>query len=156
MKNLSMFLLIVALVGGAPGLGQDFDSTVEGYRETADQLIKSGRQGNDAYLKLQELCDDIGGRLSGSPALDQAIRWAQESLKADGQQNVVAEKVMVRKWERGSESCYMISPRRIEIGMLGLGGSVATPPEGITAEVIVVKDRDALDALPDDAIDGRL
>ena len=156
MKNLSMFLLIVALVGGAPGLGQDFDSTVEGYRETADQLIKSGRQGNDAYLKLQELCDDIGGRLSGSPALDQAIRWAQESLKADGQQNVVAEKVMVRKWERGSESCYMISPRRIEIGMLGLGGSVATPPEGITAEVIVVKDRDALDALPDDAIDGKI
>ena len=50
----------------------------------------------------------------------------------------------------------MISPRELKIGMLGLGGSVATPAEGITAEVIVVKDQDELDALADEAIRGKI
>ncbi len=156
MKKVSVLLAVVCALAGSRVVGQDFDTTVESYRGVANQLIKSGRKGNDSYLKLQELCDDIGSRLSGSQSLDQAIQWAQQSMKEDGHENVRAEKVMVRKWERGDESCRMISPRELKIGMLGLGGSVATPAEGITAEVIVVKDQDELDALADEAIRGKI
>ena len=101
MKKVSILLAVVCALAGSRVVGQDFDTTVESYRGVANQLIKSGRKGNDSYLKLQELCDDIGSRLSGSQSLDQAIEWAQQSMKEDGHENVRAEKVMVRKWERG-------------------------------------------------------
>lgn len=131
-------------------------SVVDQYKQAAGKIMSSARKGNDAYMKLQELCDDIGNRLSGSEALDKAIQWAVKDLESDGHENVRAEKVMVRKWVRGNEFCELISPRPMKINMLGLGGSVGTPPEGITAEVIVVDSKEELDSLPDEAIKGKI
>jgi len=135
---------------------EDFKSIVDSYEKTANQIIESGRKKNDAYLKLQELCDDIGCRLSGSKELDKAIEWAQRSMKEDGHENVRADKVMVRKWVRGNESCEMLSPRNLKIEMLGLGGSVGTSSEGIEAEVSVVNDKDELDSLEDAQVKGKI
>ena len=144
-------------VGEVPSSSSDlpFDIADE-YSAVADKIIVEGLKRNESYLKLQELCDDIGHRLSGSPQLDEAIEWAQQTLRDDGHENVRADKVMVPKWVRGNESCELLEPRSLKIEMLGLGGSVATPAEGIEAEVIVVKDKDELDSLPDEAIEGKI
>ena len=40
--------------------------------------------------------------------------------------------------------------------LTALGGSVATPPEGLTAEVVVVDDWQQLHALPADAVKGKI
>lgn len=98
--------------------------------------------GDGAWRRLEELCDGIGHRLSGSEALDRAIAWAVETLRRDGHENVRAERVMVPKWVRGRESLAMVDPRRHEIAMLGLGGSVGTEP--LTAEVVVVEHEDRI------------
>ncbi len=117
------------------------------YRDAAQRIIDAALSSHEAYKKLEQLCDDIGHRLSGSPQLDAAIAWALESMKRDGLENVRAEPVMVPKWVRGKESATMIRPREMPMPMLGLGGSVATPPEGISAEVVSVRDEAELDAL---------
>ncbi len=121
------------------------------YREAAERIIEATLAQNDGYMKLQELCDGIGHRLSGSPQLDQAIQWAADALRQDGQDNVRIEKVMVPHWVRGSESLMMIRPRRAPIAMLGLGGSVGTPSEGMTAQVVVVANEEELEALGEGA-----
>ncbi len=134
---------------GDPGAAPQADSPrlSERYAEAAERIIQTTMAGNDAWMKMQELCDDIGHRLSGSASLERAIEWAVERLKKDGQQNVHTEPVMVTKWVRGAESLVMLEPRRMELAMLGLGGSVGTPPEGITASVVVVSNEEELDAL---------
>lgn len=39
----------------------------------------------------------------------------------------------------------MIAPRKTKIGVLTLGGSIGTPPEGIESEVLVVHSFEELD-----------
>ena len=66
-------------------------------------------------------------------------------MKEDGLDNVHTEQVMVPKWMRGRESAEeIIDPPRHELTILGLGGTVATPPGGLEAEVLVVKSFDEL------------
>src|ERR1041384_1276197 len=60
-------------------------------------------------------------------------------MKRDGLDNVRKEKVMVPHWVRGEESLELLTPVPRKLQMLGLGNSIATPGEGITAEAIVVR-----------------
>ena len=152
--RLAIVITLLASVNFANG--QPGDAVIGNYQEIAARIIAAGQEKNDSWIKLQELCDDIGHRLSGSDSLNQAIEWAQESMKADGQENVRAERVMVTKWVRGAESCELVEPRPLKIEMLGLGGSVGTPPAGITAEVVVVSNKDELDALPIESVKGKI
>ena len=47
---------------------------------------------------------------------------------------------------RGHEEASLILPRRTSLSIIGVGGSVSTREEGITADVLVVKDFDELEA----------
>ncbi len=143
-------LIRLALFGGMVVVGSGC-SIQDRYRSTADRIIKSTMTSNDSWKKMHALCDGIGHRLSGSRQLERAVDWAVASLKTDGHENVRAEPVMVPHWVRGNESAVMVEPRVAPFAMLGLGGSVGTPPEGITAPVVVVRDEKELDALGEGA-----
>lgn len=91
-----------------------------------------------AWNRIAELTDRFGHRLSGSKALEDAIDWTLATMRADGLERVRGDSVLVPVWVRGPESLELVAPRRQRLPMLGLGGSVATPPGGITAEVMVV------------------
>ncbi len=67
-------------------------------------------------------------------------------MEDDRLENVRAEKVMVPKWVRGEERAAIVAPIARPVHLLALGGSVATPPGGITAEVIVVSSFAELEA----------
>lgn len=108
------------------------------YREVARTIIAVATQGDGAWQKLSFLTDHIGARLSGSKNLERAVAWGVETMKADGHENVRAERVMVPHWERGAESAEMTAPYRKPLAMIGLGGTVATPKQGVSGEVVVV------------------
>ncbi len=109
------------------------------YRSVADKLIRAATGTDFAYQRLGELCDTFGPRFSGTTNLEAAVDWALAKMKADGLENVHGEEVMVPHWVRGAESVELIEPTHQLLPMLGLGGSVATPAEGITAPVLVVR-----------------
>ena len=119
-------------------------ATIAGYRPTANKLIDGALADTTGFVRLAELVDTHGHRLSGSASLETAIDWLTAKLKADGFDNVHTEPVMVPHWVRGAESAELIEPRRTPLRMLGLGGSVGTPPGGITAPVLVIGSFDEL------------
>src|SRR5271169_4392142 len=101
-------------------------------RGATDRLLEAGTNSTFAYDRLATLCDTFGPRFSGSTNLEAAIDWILAEMKRDGLENVHGEEVMVPHWVRGAESAEMILPRPHRLPMLGLGGSIATPPDGIT------------------------
>ena len=77
-------------------------------------------------------------------------------MKRDGLENVSTPAVKVPHWVRGREDAEMVKPVRHTLTMLGLGGSVATPADGITAEVVPVSSFDALNALGREKVAGKI
>jgi carboxypeptidase Q len=120
---------------------------IDGYRAAAARIIGSALTSDRAYARLAHLTDHIGNRISGSKNLERAIEWAVAEMKRDGLDNVRAEKVMVPHWVRGEESLEMLTPVSRKLQVLGLGNSIATPPEGISAQAVVVRDFNELDRL---------
>lgn len=134
-------LLLVA----NPVAGQT-DGLSAAYRETTQRLIEAALSDSSAFQRLGELVDRFGHRFSGSESLERAIDWILSEMRRDGLDNVRGEDVMVPRWVRGEESAELVAPRRKPLPMLGLGGSVATPRGGITADVLVVGSFDELEA----------
>ena len=120
---------------------------IDAYRAAAARIIGAALTSDRAYERLAYLTDHIGHRLSGSKGLERAIEWAVTEMKRDGLDNVRKEKVMVPHWVRGEESLEMLTPLPRNLQMLGLGNSVGTPAEGISAEAVVVRNFGELDRL---------
>jgi len=120
-----------------------------------DERLTSG----EMYYLLEDLCKNIGPRLSGSEGAERAVAWAKEVMEGYGFDRVYLQEVMVPHWERGDpEQVRIVNVEggMIELRALAIGGSVATAPEGITAEVVVVHSVDEVDELGRDAIEGKI
>lgn len=107
------------------------------------QAILDAARSGRAHERLVSLCDDVGHRLSGSAGFAQAVDWGARVFREDGVPRVSTEPVMIPRWVRGEESAWMVAPRRLELPMLGLGGSGGTP--GVEAPVVVVPSVDEVD-----------
>ena len=116
------------------------------YRDAAGRIMAAALRDSSSYARLTELVDRFGSRLSGSESLERALDWMLAEMARDGLDAVRGEPVQVPHWVRGNEHAELLLPRPRRLPMLGLGGSVATPPEGITADVLVVSSFDELRA----------
>lgn len=115
------------------------DDPLATLRTTADGLISSLLSDDRMYPRLVQLCDRFGPRLSGSANLERAIDWILAELVRDGLSTAHGEPVMVPRWVRGKEELRLTSPSEQRLELLGLGGSVATPPDGLSGPVVVVQ-----------------
>ncbi len=157
--TLSGIILAVILPGSAvstqfppPAVDVRRTSTPEWltpYREPAARLIGEATATDAAWQRLAYLGDTFGPRLSGSPNLDAAIKWAVDEMKRDGLENVHTEPVKVPHWVRGRESLEIVGAIPQPLDMLGLGNSVGTPPGGIEADLVIVRSFEELEASRD-------
>src|SRR5580692_6175448 len=129
---------------------------VSRYQDTVNKLIDAALADDAGLNRLEYLCYRIGNRLSGSASLDQAIAWGAEEMKKAGLANARTIPVKVPHWVRGRESAEMLEPLQKPLFMLGLGGSVATPPDGVTADVVAVSSFDELEKLGRRAVEGKI
>src|SRR5262245_20087390 len=71
------------------------------YHDAASRLIGAALSSDHAYLRLSQLCDGIGNRHSGSPALERAVAWVASTMREDGLERVHLQPVMIPRWVRG-------------------------------------------------------
>ena len=125
------------------------------------RLQQAALSSDYAYRQVGHLANNIGPRLSGSAQAAKAVEYVANELKAIGCE-VLLEKVMVPHWVRGEETAALVqfpgqAPETTQkIVLCALGPSVATPANGITAEVIAVRNFDELKSLPRDRVAGKI
>ncbi|CAG9840982.1 unnamed protein product [Diabrotica balteata] len=131
-------------------LSSDLVKEIRSYQGTVDQIINATTQGlfkGKTYDELAYFVDKFGARQAGSQVLEDSIDYLLDLMQKEGYdlENVHGENVTIPHWIRGTQTCEMLSPRRTNIPVLTLGGSVSTIANGVEAEAIVVKDFDELD-----------
>src|SRR6266699_3741343 len=125
------------------------------------QLRQAALNSDYAYRQVAHLANNIGPRLSGSAQAAKAVEYVASELKAIGCE-VQLEKVMAPHWVRGEETAALIEfPGQAQnttqkIVLCALGDSVATPPEGIEADVIAVRNFDELKSMRRDKVAGKI
>jgi Zn-dependent M28 family amino/carboxypeptidase len=113
---------------------------------TAERLMAAELSNVKAFQLLSHLTDEIGARPSGSKSADLAVEWTVSQFKAWGVP-VRTEAVKVPHWVRGAETGTLVSHNNQKLVLTALGGSVATPPKGLTADVVEVASFDELKGL---------
>ncbi|MEP7170285.1 MAG: hypothetical protein ABI855_13020, partial [Bacteroidota bacterium] len=120
-----------------------------------NEALSSGK----AYQWLDTLSNKIGGRLSGSKEAAQAVDWGERVFRSINV-NVIKQECMVPHWVRGEKEKGNIIPSKtknvIPVPVCALGGSIATPVEGITAKVVEIKNFDDLEKLGRKNIEGKI
>ena len=125
------------------------------------QVQQAALHSDYAYTRLSHLTNNIGPRLSGSKQADRAVQYVAEEMRRLGA-DVTIHKVMVPHWVRGAETAELVEFPGMAPGttqkvvLTALGGSGSTAPGGITADVVVVPDVEALQALGSEHVKGKI
>jgi hypothetical protein len=109
-----------------------------------------------AYDYVEQLSVEVGPRLAGSEAAARARDWAVAKLKALGFSNVHVEPFPITAWLRGPEEAEIVAPRPQKLAVIGLGGSVPTPPDGVEAEIALFHTYADLLAAPPGSLAGKI
>lgn len=112
-------------------------------------LFNSALSNGKSHQWLDYLSNNIGGRLSGSPQAQQAVEWGEKLMKDLGFNKVWLQPVMVPHWVRGEKEVayFTIGEIKYDVAICALGGSVATPKNGVSGEVVEVQSLAEAEAL---------
>lgn len=148
-------LSLLSLFIGLIGLNAQTEKDSVQLRKLYDVSLMHGQ----SYEWLRELTKDIGPRLSGSDGAEKAVQWAKKELEELELDSVWLQPVMVPKWTRGTpETAYFSTTdsEETEVPICALGGSIATPVDGLTAPVVEVQGIEDLARYGKEQLQGKI
>ena len=124
-------------------------------------LAEAGLESDLAYSITEDLTTQIGPRFAGTTQDDRARDWAVSMLTDLGFENVRDESFEMEFWTRGpfnAEGAAIVAPFPQQLYATALGGSAATPEDGLEAEVAYFASFDDLLAFDDaeDSLEGKI
>ena len=125
-------------------------------KKGAQELMALAQEDDTAYQIIESLTTEVGPRLAGSPAEKRARTWAQQKFKSLGFKRVRIEGFDVPYWRRLYERAEVLSPYPQPLVVTALGGSVATPKNGVEGEVVRFANLEALKAAKANSLKRKL
>jgi carboxypeptidase Q len=133
------------------------EETISNMEKLRDAALAS----DYAYTRTAYMTNNIGPRLSGSRQILQAEKYVADEMRKLGLE-VRLQPVKVSHWVRGVETGELtefpgMAPGTTQkIVLTALGGSIATPATGLTAEVVVVTSMAELERLGEAVVRGKI
>lgn len=153
MNNYKIFLIACFLPFSIAFGGNEEDSAT--LARIHEHILIKGQ----SYNNLEELCKQIGHRITASPQSYKAIEWGKQKLEELKLDSVWLQPITVPHWVRGDVERLDFSNKTTPLHVshcTALGGSVGTNGKIISGRVIEVKDWDELDAMNKKDIKGKV
>ncbi|HLO54986.1 MAG TPA: M20/M25/M40 family metallo-hydrolase [Saprospiraceae bacterium] len=131
------------------------DEDVHMIRKIHDQALAHGK----VYPWLSGLCLNHGGRIAGSPAYMGAANYTKDLLATIPGVKSYHQACEANYWMRGDKEVVELisnNGKKIKLNALSLGNSIATPSDGLMAEVIEVQSLDEVETLGREKIQGKI
>lgn len=156
MKNtFSLSFLLLGLLAATPSLQAQTDDEAM-LKEIYTYSLTQG----ESYEMLRDLTKNIGARLSGSPQAAAAVEWSRQLMESYNFDTVWLQPVMVPHWVRGGKDAATVlnspSSGTMELTVTALGNSVGTGPEGLSGQLVEVKDFEELKTLGKKGVEGKI
>jgi carboxypeptidase Q len=153
-----VFLVLTAqMIAQGPAAAPYSETTLANMRT----IQKAALQSDYAYKQTAYLSNNIGPRLSGSPEAQRAVEYVADEMRKLGLE-VRLQKLTVPHWVRGAETGEltrfpgMAAGSTRKVVLTALGGSTATPEQGLTAPVVVVRDFAELERIGRSGVAGKI
>lgn len=158
---LSSFVLSVTfahtvLAQGKSGKVQEPSLLTDKDMQTAAWIRDSSIGDNRSYQILESLTTEVGARMAGSPGDARAVAWAEAKFRELGFDKVWKEPVSFPSWKRGVETAEITAPFPQQLTITALGNSVATPGNGVDAEVVHFASLQELIAAAPERVRGKI
>ncbi len=145
---------ISTLLAGASALFLSTSALADNHGVMA--LQAKALQDDVAYDIIEGLTTEVGPRQAGTEQEARARVWSVDKLKSLGFQNVRSESFMMPTWVRGDETAAVIAPYPQKLMVTALGNSASTGAKGVTAEVAYFDSLEAMKAVPDGSLAGKI
>jgi hypothetical protein len=150
-------LLLLAAALSAPALAQRPTPPAPAPLDPRVVALRDAALKDDvAYDIVEGITTEVGPRMAGTEAEARARAWGLAKMRALGFKNVRIETTQMRTWVRGVETAEVISPFPQKLRLTALGSSGATPPEGLTAEIVSFASFGELQAAPEGSLKGKI
>lgn len=150
-KPLTLLFVAATLAFAMPAAAQS-PREVAAAEALRDRALADG----EAYALTRSLTTEVGPRIGGSPEYRRAAAWAVRELRRLGFRNVHEQAFAVGVWTRGEGRAELLGEFAQPLAIAALGGSVATPPEGIEAELAIFSTWAQFMAQPEGSLRGRI
>ena len=111
----------------------------DGTKPALARIAGEGMMNSHAYQYLTELSDDIGARVTGSPAEHKAEEWGAAKMKSIGLENVHLERYSIWKgWTRGTAEAQLVTPTAHKLHVDAMGWTGSTVAGGAEGDVVPV------------------
>lgn len=122
----------------------------------ASQLRDEALKSSKGYEIVESLTTEVGPRMAGTPGDAAAVKWAEAKLKELGFDKVWKEPVTFPTWKRGVETAEVTAPYPQPLVITALGFSIATPTDGLTAEIKAYDTLQDLKDAPEGDAEGKI
>jgi carboxypeptidase Q len=105
--------------------------------QVAPKIIANAQGDSPLAENLRKLTEEIGGRVTGSPAAARAVEWGVAAFRSEGI-DVHTEKYTIPvTWSEGASRLTILSPDSFPVRLVSVGWAPATPAGGVEAHVVL-------------------